>query len=405
MLARMAWRNVWRNRRRTLIAVAALAIGTAALVFTHSFAETMYSTMIDLSTRGLLGQVQVHGKGYQDDPAVWTTVKDPGAVEATVARVLPGAETFERVSGFGLASAGERSAGVAIFGIDPAREAGHSTVLQVVEGRAMSETPKHEAVVAQALAKRLHVKPGDELVLLSQAADGSLANDLYHVVGLSTGGGTAEAGDAVVFLSLGDAQDFFALGHGVHQVVLNLPKRADPKAAAAKLRAALGPDLEALAWTEMVPEVERGIEADRQGTFMMDAIVFLLVVLGMTNAMTMATFERMFELGVLSALGTRPRQVLATIVLESLFLGLVSLASGLLLAAVVIAVLPPIQLGAMGGLDFVGVSMPSVLKLELAPLALVMSAVTVASTCLLGGLLPAWRAARLAPVEAMRART
>lgn len=406
MLARVAWRNVWRNRRRTLIAVAALAVGTAAIVFTHSFAETMYSGMVDLATRGLVGHLQVRGKGFEQAMDVGAVVRDPGAVERVVERTLPGAAALRRVSGFGLAAAGERSAGVAVIGLEPEHEASHSRLLQLVQGRPPAPPPAREVVVGEALAKRLRVGLGSELVLLGQGADGSLANDLYRVAGVSAGAGTAEVGGAVVFMQLASAQDFFALGDGVHQVVVNLASGERPKDAAARLRAALDSAvLETASWDELMPEVERGIEADRQGTFAMDVIVFLLVVLGMTNAMTMATFERMFELGLMLALGTRPRRVLATIVLESLFLGLVSLTAGLLLSWAIIAALPPIELGAMGGLDFVGVSMPSALVLELAPLAVVMSAATVASTCLLGGLLPAWRAARLRPVEAMRART
>lgn len=406
MLARMAWRNVWRNKRRTLIAIAALTLGTAALVFTHSFAETTYRKMIELATSGLVGHLQVHGKGYQDDPDIYTMVKDPQAVRRVVEQALPGAAALFRVTGYGLAASGERSAGVVVFGVDPVAEAAHSTVLLISKGRTLSDTPKREAVVGDNLAKRLHVQPGSELVLLGQGADGSLANDLFTVVGLSTGGGTTEAGGNAVFLHLADAQSFFVLGEGVHQVVVNLPEGGEPKAAAAALRAKLDPStLEALAWNEMMPEVELGIEADRQGTYAMDALVFLLVVLGMLNAMTMATYERMFELGVLASLGTRPAGVLAMVVLESLFLGLLSLAAGVAVAAGVLAVLPPIDLGAMyGDAGFGGVALPSLLRIQLAPLAVVMPVFTVGVTCFFGGLYPAWRAARMQPVDAMRFR-
>lgn len=406
MLARMAWRNVWRNRRRSLIAIAALTLGTAALVFTHSFAETTYRKMIELATSGLVGHVQIHGKGYQADPDIYTLVKDPAAVRQVVEATLPGAAVLFRVVGYGLAAAGDRSTGVVVIGVDPVAEAAHSTVLLIAEGRTLSEAPKREAVVGDALARRLRLKPGGELVLLGQGADGSLANDLYTVVGISTGGGTTEAGGNAVFLHLADAQSFFVLGQGVHQVVVNLPEGAQPKAAAAKLRAVLEPHaLEALAWNEMLPEVELGIEADRQGTFAMDALVFLLVVLGMLNAMTMATYERMHELGVLASLGTRPRGVLAMVVLESLFLGVMSLVAGVALAAAVLAVLPPIDLGAVyGDAGFGGVALPSTLRIRLAPLAVMMPLVTVGVTCFFGGLFPAWRAARLQPVDAMRYR-
>jgi ABC-type lipoprotein release transport system permease subunit len=362
--------------------------------------------MIDLATRGLLGHAQVHAKGFQAEPTLSLVVKDPRAVRATVERAHPGAVTLARVTGAGLAASESRSAGVMILGVEPAREAAHSALLQIAVGRTLKDEPAREVVIGAKLARRLKVEPGGELILLSEAVDGSIANDVYKVVGLSTGGGTAETGGNAVFLHLADAQDFFGLGASVHQVVIGLPKGGNPKRVAAALRTALDPSLEALAWQEMAPEAELGIEADRQGTYAMDVIVFLLVVLGMFNTMTMSTYERMFELGVMAALGTRPRRVLSLILLESALLGVIALALGVAVAIAVLAVIPAIDMGsAWGESDFAGVALPSVLQIELAPLALGMAAMTVGVTCLVGGLYPAWRAARLQPVDAMRART
>src|SRR5512137_352652 len=159
MLLKLAWRNVWRNKRRTLIASAALSLGTAALLFTHSFAETTYAKMIDLATSGLLGSLQVHGAGYQANPDIFTTVKDPAAVHGVIARTLPGAQVFDRVAGFGLAAAADRSAAVSIVGLDPQREQ-RSSVLTVGAGRMLAAAPAKEIVVAEKLAARLKVKLG-----------------------------------------------------------------------------------------------------------------------------------------------------------------------------------------------------------------------------------------------------
>jgi ABC-type lipoprotein release transport system permease subunit len=324
-------------------------------------------------------------------------------VHGVIAKTLPGAQVFDRVTGYGLAAAADRSAAVSIIGLDPQREQ-RSSVLTVGKGRVLAATPAKEIVVAEKLAARLKVKLGDELVLLSQAADGSMANDLYTVVGLSTGG-MLDAGGGSVFLHLADAQSFFALGAGVHQVTVNLEPGEDPDEAAAALRTALGDEtLEALSWNEMVPELKMSIEADRQGTFAVDAIVFLLVVLGMLNAMTMATYERMFELGVLSGLGTRPGRILAMILTEAMCLGLVSLAAGLAIGTAAMELMPPLDLSGYGEGGFGGAPVPSQLTVKLAPLAVVMALVTVGVTCFFGGLYPAWRASRLKPVEAMRAR-
>jgi ABC-type lipoprotein release transport system permease subunit len=409
MLARLAWRNLWRNRRRTLIAVAALSLGAAGLVLTHSFAETMYGSMIDVATRGLIGHLQVHGAGYQAEPDIFTVVRAPEAVSEEVERALPGAVVLPRVIGFGLVAAGEKSTAVAIIGLEPGREQQHSNVLTVTVGRGLADVAAREVVLAAPLAKRLGVTPGAEVVLLSQAADGSIANDLYTVVGLSSGTGSVEVGGAAAFLHLRDAQDFFALGDGVHQLVVTLPDGSPaPRQAASKLRARFSgqaPPLEALSWNEMLPDVERAIVADRQGSYVMDFVVFLVVVLGMLNAMTMATWERTFELGVLSALGTRPSGVLGLVLVESFFIGLLSLVAGAALAWLVLAALPPLDLGElMGESDFAGVALPTVVKARLDPLGLVMALFTVAATCVVGGLYPAWRVSRLLPVESMRYR-
>ncbi len=406
MLVRLAWRNLGRNRRRTSIAVAALALGTTALIVTHSFAETSYAAMIDLATRGLLGHVQVHVAGYQAEPAIGSLVKDRATVCALIDRTVPQGTVLSRVAGAGLAASESRSVGVVIIGVEPAPEAEHSDMLQIALGRTLSSAPAREVVVGTRLARRLKVQPGAELVLLSEGADGSIANDVYTVVGLSTGGGTTETGGNAVFLHLGDAQEFFALGEGVHQLVVQLPPGADARAAAHRVRSALPAGHEALAWQEMAPDAERGIEADRRGTFAMDLIVFLLVVLGMFNAMTMATFERTFELGVMTAIGTRPQRIFGIIIVESLLLGAFSFIAGAALAAAIIALLPPIDLSdAWGGADFAGVALPSVIHVRLAPLALAMGVVTATCTCVVGGLYPAWRAARMRPVDAMRGRT
>lgn len=402
MLLKLAWRNIWRNTRRTLISVLALTLGVTAIISIHSFREVAYAAMFRGITEGLVGHVQVHGRGYQESPDMTTVVRDPVAVAAKLAQAAPGAKTERRVVGAGLAGAGEHSTAVAVLGVEadnPSAEA----LLTVVKGRALSAEPGREAVIGTGLADELGIGTGDELVLVGQAADGSLANDRFTVVGTADAG-SSEANASTVFLHLQDAQSFFALGESVHQIVVRLPTEAeDLSAPVALMRGALDlRTLEVLPWTEMLPELKSAVDSKRKNSRFIDVIVFLIVSLGVLNTMTMSTFERTREFGVLASLGTRRRRILAMVVLEALMQGVVGFCAGLGLAWAILHGFGTANLAAFGGSDMMGVRLPDAVHLALHGPALVTAAVTTVLTMLAGGLIPAVRASRLKPVEATR---
>jgi len=403
MLLKLAWRNIWRNQRRTLISVAALALGVTAIVTLHSFREVANAEMIRGLTHGMLGHVQVHALGYQASPELPNVVADAVAVEARLAGAIPGTQTERRVLGAGLAGSGELATAAMVMGVEPAKP-GTASVLTIKKGRALAAAPAREAVIGSGLADELRVEPGGELILVGQAADGSLANDRFTVVGTADAG-SSEANATAVFLHLADAQSFFALGEGVHQVVVRLP--ADPedlRDPVALLRGALDlTRLEVMPWNEILPELKSAVDAKRKNQGAVDFIVFLIVALGVLNTMTMSTFERTREFGVLASLGTRRRRILAMVVLEALLQGLIGFGLGLAAAAAILHGLGTVNLSGMsGGLDIMGARMPEALKLSLDAAAVARAAVVTLSTMLAGGLLPAVRASRLKPVEATR---
>jgi ABC-type lipoprotein release transport system permease subunit len=397
MLLALAWRNVWRNARRSLITMVALAVGVAGIVALHSYRESAYGVIVRDITTGLVGHLQVHGRGYQEAPAIGTLVRDPVQVEAAVAGALPGALTERRVLGAGLAGAGERSAPVAVLGLPP----GTSALYRLETGAEPKDG--HEVLLGRDLARDLELGPGGEVVLVSQAVDGSVANDRYTVAGTFTSS-SAELDATSVVMPLAAAQDFFGLGAGVHQLVVRLPEdREDVTPEVTALRSALDLQaLEALSWGEMLPNFKDTMESKRKGQRVMDLIVFLIVGLGVFNAMTMSVFERTREFGVLGALGTRPRRLLAMVVLEALIQGLLAFTVGLTLAALLLFALGTVNLGSVMQGDVMGVRMPTVLELKLLPGSIRSAAVTAFFTALVGAVLPALRAARLAPVEALR---
>ncbi len=397
MLAAMAWRNIWRNARRSLITMTALSVGVAGIVGLYSYREIANEMIVRDITTGLVGHLQVHGLGYQEAPAIGTLVANPVQVEAALHDALPGAKAERRVMGAGLAGAKDRSAPVMVLGVQPQS----TTLYRLDKGKDLGATG--EVLIGRELATDLEIGPGDELVLVSQGADGSVANDRYTVAGTFTSS-SAEMDASAVAMPLAEAQDFFALGEGVHQVVVRLPtEQEDVSAQVSALRGALDlKTLEALSWSEMLPQIKASMESKRKSQGMMDFIIFLIVGLGVFNAMAMSVFERTRELGVLASLGTRPRRLLGMVLFEALWQGVLAFAVGVGLAAAVLYGIGTVNLGSQFGGDMMGVRLPDHLTLGLFPGSLKGAAITTFFTAIVGALLPALRAARLKPVEALR---
>ena len=396
MLLKLAWRNIWRNKRRTIISLLALALGVMAIVSIHSFQEVAYTEMIRSLTSGLVGHAQVHGRGYQESPgphhrrAAIPGPSSSGSSPSSPA-LRPICVSSVRVS----ADRARSRARVMVMGIEPDKPRARA-LLTIEKGRGLGPTPAREAVIGTGLADELRLAPGGELVLVGQAADGSLANDRFTVVGTGDAG-SSEASASAVFLHLADAQSFFSLGRGVHEVVVHLPvEQEDLRRPVSLLRAALDQDaLEVLPWTEMVPELKSAIDAKRRNTRLIDLVVFLIVALGILNTMTMSTFERTREFGVLASLGTRRGRILAMVALETLLQGLIGFAAGLVLAAALLYGIGTADITSMGGnADVLGVRLPGTLALSLDLAAVLKAALTTVLIMLAGGLVPALRASR-----------
>lgn len=403
LLLKLAWRNIWRNGRRTAITILALAMGVTAIVSIHSFRIVATDEMIRGITLGMVGHLQVHGVGYQETPEMSNVVPEAATIETKVLQALPGAQVEKRVVGAGLGGSGESASAVMVMGIDPQNQS--SRELFVIEkGRALDSAQAREAIVGNGLAEQLNLKPGSELVLVGQAADGSLANDRFTVVG--TGDvGSYEANATTVVLPLKEAQSFFALDQGVHQVIVRLPKDEENLApVVANVRNALNTDkLEVLSWTEILPEFKSAIDAKAKNQRMIDVVVFLIVSLGVLNTMTMSTFERTREFGVMASLGTRRGRILTMVVLEVLLLGLVGFLIGVAASFAILHGISSWDFSALGkGMDMMGARLPKLVELRLHWGSVAGAGLTTFLTMLAGGLIPAIRASRLQPVDATR---
>ena len=172
----MAWRNIWRNPRRSILTICAIAFASLLLVFMLSWQFGSYETMINASVKISSGHIQVQAKDYQDKRDIWMVVRDPAEIDEFLDKIPEVAAYTSRANAFSLVSSKERTYGVLVVGIDPSNEARVSTLKKIIrQGEYLSSSDRDHALIGQLLAKNLRVDVGDELVILGQGLDGSVA--------------------------------------------------------------------------------------------------------------------------------------------------------------------------------------------------------------------------------------
>lgn len=408
ILLRIAWRNLWRQPRRTWLTVSAMAVGIGMCMAMFAIIDGVYARMFDVLVGQALGHVQVHHPAWPADQQLYDTV--PGVDEKLRALdALPGVKAVgARLSCAGLAAGDETSSGALFLGVDPSREEALVGLRRrVVRGAWLDEGPANAAVIGAGLAKELELEPGGELVLITQAADGSIGNALFTVVGV------VETGSALrdrsgVWTRLPALQEALALPDQAHELIVLGTDIDGADALRDAVAATLaGPALLTRSWWQASPPTAQMINSQAVGKGMVMLIVFSVAGLGVLNTMLMNVFERTRELGVLKAIGLSPQRVMALVMLEAGLIGVVSSAAGLTLGLLIDLYLVKvgIDMSAGGkGLSFGGVSFDPVIRGVVNPDGVWAPVVFVVLVSLIAAVWPGLRAARLQPVDAMRQR-
>ncbi|MGC2182475.1 MAG: ABC transporter permease [Terriglobales bacterium] len=401
----MAWRNVWRNRRRSVLTVVAIALGLAFNIFMRGIGDGFHEQMVDNSVRAEIGHIQIHASGYHDDPGLNKTLPDPEKVVQAI-RSLPEVRGYSlRVLGGGLASTADNSSGVEILGIDPTQERTVTSIRRaIVQGQYLSEGMQRPILLGDRLGSRLKVSLGDKVVLMVQAADGSMGAQLFRVAGVFRSG-APEMDEGVVFVLRSDAQNLFALGNRVTEATLLLGSSRQVPPALAELKKDLsGGSVEILPWWQVQPFLQQFIQIDDAFFYIIVLIFFIVISIGILNTIMMSIFERVREFGVMMALGTKPKQIVKLVVEEAFALGLVGVVIGSVLgsACTLYYARQGINLSSFSaGAAALGITSSRVYS-ELTVTNLVFSNLAVLVVVVLVALYPAAYAARLQPVEALR---
>lgn len=404
-LIAIAWRNLWRHKRRSLITATAMAVAVALCMSLIAFTDGMYNKMAEIMVDQQLGHVQVHHPDYPATRQQLDTVPRAADVLAAIDASDRVIGATGRLNGMALLGSDKTSTGVQLQGIDPARELPLTHVDErVTEGRYLGAVAAKEIVIGTGLAAELEVGVGDEVVAFTQASDGSLGNDLYTVVGLSsTGNAAMDKGGA--WLHLGDLQELLVLPDQIHGIMVLTEDADDLDSFANGLRKELPKELQVQTWREASPQTAEMMGMQSFASLFMLGIVFAVASFGVLNTMMMSVFERTRELGVLKAIGLRPSQMVSMVLWESAFLsmlaGSIGLAIGGLLDVLVVYVGFDMSSGGEG-FEMMGVRFDPIIYGDVTPFSVYAPISALILVSIGSSLWPAWRAARLQPVEAIR---
>lgn len=409
--ARMAWRNIWRNPRRTLLTILAVAFACVLLVFMLSFQFGSYETMINASVKIHTGHLQVQAQGYQDNREMRRVIADPAPVQAALRQIPDVQAQAARARAFALVSSSDRTYGVMVEGIDPPAEARVSTLEEIIrQGDYLDAAPEADglpgALVGELLARNLQVAVGDELTVLGQGRDGSIAATVLRVTGIYNSG-MDDFDRRAIQMPLDVFQEVFSMGRAVHEIVVVGQRLAD----AATIRSALQTDLTGLDnprplvvldWEDLMPGLRQAIDMDLVSGGVFYLILVMVVAFSILNTFLMAILERTYEFGVLMAMGIRPGRLTRLVLAESAGMTLVGIVAGVLLGCLVTwyFTLQGISLGSAEMARQFGI--PNTLYPQLSLLSVTAGPLMVLLVTLLAALYPALKVRRLEPVAAMQ---
>ncbi|MDT8281357.1 MAG: FtsX-like permease family protein [Gammaproteobacteria bacterium] len=402
---RMAWRNLWRNKRRTWLTVGAMIFSNLLLVFLISLQFGSYRMMIDNTLRSYTGHMQVQHKAYNDDAKLRNSIAGIIPLANEIRKQLGTDRVAARGVAFAMTSSEQRSYGLQIIGVEPEFETKVSTLPGLINrGHYFTGINAKEIIIGTVLARNLRVDIGDELTLLGSGRDGSFAADVVIVTGIFTSG-VADIDRSMAQVPLGYFQSLFNMAGAGHNIVINakdLTQVADLEQKVSHL-IAMRKDLVVLDWDVLQPGLKQAIQADMTSAWFMYAVLIVLVAFSVLNTQLMSVLERTREFGTMMALGVRPVRLGSLVITETFVMSSLGLVIGAALGAALAYYL------SFAGFSYPGMdemadkfNLPDRMYPRLSLLSIFLGPGIVFVCSLLASIYPALRLFFLKPVSAMK---
>jgi len=405
ILFQLGWRNLWRNKRRSLVVISSIAIGIFAMILSMGIMNGMNNQMVENTIKTSLGHIAIHRKGFHDDMKLkYHFTPSRRMIEAIEKdpRILAHAP---RIKLQGMVRSSESSRGVMIIGIDPEKEKSVSNLFEYTlkdEGRFLGRGDENAIMISQSTADKLNLIVGDKLVVMFQDREDEIVGIGLEIVGLFQS--PIESFDKyVVFTTIRTLKETTGLNENISEITLVLKDKDRVDGVKGALRGEINDrNLEILSWKDMAPNLVSAVRLFDTMMYFFFIIVFITVIFSVANTLVMAIMERFHEIGVMKCIGTRPSWIFNIVLFEALNLGFVGLFAGIIIGV------PVNELLGFTGIDlsFYAESMRmfgtgSVIYPSIKPLDIIVATGIVLATTIIAAIYPAIKAARIKPLEAL----
>jgi putative ABC transport system permease protein len=402
----ISWRNLWRQKRRTLVVVFSIALGIFSLLLIVGFANGMMDQVVDNTIGTSLGDIAIHRKGFQDSMKLQQNfvperrITDPILKNRSIRSCAP------RVKVKGMIRSSEASRGVMIVGIDPSMERKVSTIyhhtIRKGGGHYLAGPSADEVLVSKSLAEKLDLYIGDKAVLMFQDKNNEIQGVGLQVVGFfETPMGRFDK--SVVFMGIKKLQEVTGIGGSVSELTMLVSDENRVDAVKSRLIADIKDGgLEVLSWKDMAPNLVSTIQLINAAMLIFFMIIFITVIFSIANTLIMSIVERFHELGVMKCVGTRPSHVFFMVLFEAINLGLIGLAAGIVIAIPVVLILGYTGIDMSFALDSMrkfgagNIIYPAIQLKDI-----VIASIVVLGTTIIAAIYPAYKAAHIKPLEAL----
>ena len=400
---KLAWRNIWRNKRRTLITIASIFFGVLLSTFMTSMQEGSYDQYITAIVNSYSGYIQIHKKGYWDDKVINNSFEFTDSVKGELNKVEKITCYAPRLENFALASTEDITKGVMIIGIDPAKENEITNISGKLQDGRYLEKSDNGVLLGSALAKFLKLQINDTIIILGQGYHGSGAAGKYPVRGIIRHP-APEMDRLLVYMDIANCQELFSAQQMLTSVVIMVKDNDDVPPVKQELAAFLGDDHEVMDWEEMNQLLLKQIESDRGSGMIMKGVLYMIIAFGILGTIMMMMAERKKEFGVLIAVGMRKYKLIMTLILETVFIGMVGVITGIAASIPLVYYFlhNPIPLTGQAGEMMLQMGFEPAMFFSIAPGVFYQQALIIFIFTLFIGLYPVFNIRRLQVMNALR---